>query len=136
MIDIHTHLIYGVDDGSPDLETSIEMAETAISEGVTHIVCTPHASETYPHKPELNEIRLAELPAFHEVRRWGHRRAISFRHAGLHPPRQQVDLFVSEALGAGEIPIARLGRPRRHVAPSSDDCDLLRMFPRVFVAQQ
>lgn len=42
MIDLHCHILPGVDDGSPDLETSIGLAKVAVSQGITHMLLTPH----------------------------------------------------------------------------------------------
>jgi protein-tyrosine phosphatase len=61
MIDIHHHLLFGLDDGSPDLDTSVAMAEAAANDGITHIVCTPHANDRFHFDPQINVERLAAL---------------------------------------------------------------------------
>lgn len=42
MIDLHCHLLPGIDDGAPDLATSLAMARIAVSDGITVTACTPH----------------------------------------------------------------------------------------------
>jgi protein-tyrosine phosphatase len=44
MIDIHTHILPGMDDGAADLATTTAMLDMALADGITDIVATPHAS--------------------------------------------------------------------------------------------
>jgi protein-tyrosine phosphatase len=47
MIDLHCHILAGLDDGPQSIEESLRMAESAIADGITHVVATPHANSTY-----------------------------------------------------------------------------------------
>ncbi len=42
MIDFHTHVLPGIDDGSASLEESIELLKMEALQGITHVVATPH----------------------------------------------------------------------------------------------
>ncbi|WP_087974153.1 tyrosine-protein phosphatase [Oceanobacillus rekensis] len=42
MIDIHSHILPGIDDGAKTEEDSIEMAKAAVAQGITAIIATPH----------------------------------------------------------------------------------------------
>lgn len=54
MIDLHCHILPGVDDGAPDLDTSVAMAQMALADGIETIVATPHVSgRGYPRPDEI-----------------------------------------------------------------------------------
>ncbi len=47
MVDLHCHILPGLDDGPDTMEESITMAESAIADGITHVVATPHSNNEY-----------------------------------------------------------------------------------------
>ena len=63
MIDIHSHILYGLDDGAKDRETSLAMLALAAEHGTTDIVATPHSDAHYTYQPALVDERIAELNA-------------------------------------------------------------------------
>lgn len=55
MIDIHSHILYCLDDGSKSISESISMAKEAFEAGITDIICTPHNNESY-YSPSMEQI--------------------------------------------------------------------------------
>jgi len=47
MVDLHCHILPGIDDGAQTIEDSLAMARDAIQDGITCVVATPHASTEY-----------------------------------------------------------------------------------------
>ena len=52
MIDIHSHILPGLDDGSKSWDMTLQMCRLATEDGITHIVTTPHANDTYAYRRE------------------------------------------------------------------------------------
>jgi protein-tyrosine phosphatase len=75
VIDLHTHLLPGVDDGAETLDTSVAVLRKFAEQGVTAVACTPHlragelADAPYDELDELlEELRAAAPPAPRLVR--------------------------------------------------------------------
>jgi protein-tyrosine phosphatase len=63
MVDIHCHILPGIDDGPETLEESLAMAEAAIADGITQVIATPHSSdEFFFHFERIREL-CADLQA-------------------------------------------------------------------------
>lgn len=61
-IDIHSHLLPGIDDGAKDLNNSIELIQKMSSYGIKNFITTPHIlGDVYPNTPEIIENKLEEV---------------------------------------------------------------------------
>jgi protein-tyrosine phosphatase len=58
MVDLHCHILPGLDDGPATMEESEAMAESAIADGITHVVATPHSSSAHSfHFARVRQLR-------------------------------------------------------------------------------
>lgn len=61
MIDLHCHILPGIDDGAASLEASLEMLRMAAESGTSDIAATPHANLRHRFEPLAVEAAVAEL---------------------------------------------------------------------------
>ena len=62
MIDLHCHMLPGIDDGAPDEATALAMARIAVQDGITFTACTPHIYPgLYENNTRLIRQRVGEL---------------------------------------------------------------------------
>lgn len=64
MIDLHCHLLPGIDDGPPDAAAAVEQARAHVAAGIETVVCTPHVSHGHRN---TSESILAATNAFRET---------------------------------------------------------------------
>jgi len=61
VIDLHSHLLPGIDDGVRTIAESLDLLRAAHEDGIARIAATPHVREDYPTTPAEMELRLAEV---------------------------------------------------------------------------
>ena len=64
MIDLHSHLLPGIDDGAPDIERALDLARAAADQGTRVLAATPHLRADFPDvRPEELAARCDEVRA-------------------------------------------------------------------------
>lgn len=64
-LDIHSHILPGIDDGAKDIETAIALLEMLKSQGVTDVIATPHF---YPKEDSADEYISAVQNAYNNLK--------------------------------------------------------------------
>jgi protein-tyrosine phosphatase len=89
MIDVHSHILPGIDDGARDLEEALEMARLAVADGIRVMVATPH----------LFKHRIVDLDAINEKR-------VILEHLDKFRDRLAVEGITLEILPGCEVPLS------------------------------
>jgi protein-tyrosine phosphatase len=63
VIDLHSHILPHVDDGVETLDAALELARSAVSDGVTAMAATPHVREDFPTSPARMETLVEQVRA-------------------------------------------------------------------------
>jgi protein-tyrosine phosphatase len=87
VIDLHSHLLPGLDDGARDVEEAVAIARSMAEDGVQRVAGTPHVRDDFPTAPAEMEKALAEV-------------RVAVAAAGIP----------IEVLGGGEIALSELSR--------------------------
>jgi protein-tyrosine phosphatase len=129
VIDLHTHILPGLDHGARDWEEAVAMGRIAAADGVTVIAATPHVNEVYPNaqgpvREAVAELRLRLAAAgvdlavvvggdYHIRPDLGRENVVTLGDNGRYfllelpshvlPPR--VDAFVGGLVARGLVPI-------------------------------
>ena len=61
MIDLHSHILPGLDDGARDLDEALAIARAAVADGIGSIAATPHVREDYPTSADEMERGVVEF---------------------------------------------------------------------------
>jgi len=61
MIDLHTHILPGLDHGPGDWDEALEMCRIAVADGITTLAATPHVSEVFPNSSQRIEAAIGDL---------------------------------------------------------------------------
>jgi protein-tyrosine phosphatase len=89
MIDVHSHILPGIDDGARDLEEALEMARLAVADGIRVIVATPHL---FKHKS-------VDLAAINEKR-------VIQEHLDIFRDRLAAEGIALEILPGCDVPLS------------------------------
>ncbi len=99
MIDLHSHVLPGVDDGPATMAGSLELLRAAEAAGISRMAATPHVRDDYPTAPETMHRLVGEVNA-------------AAREAGIAVevlPGAELDLVAAQELGDEELRSFGLG---------------------------
>ena len=101
VIDLHSHVLPGVDDGPRTLDESLDILRAAVEDGITRIAATPHVHPRYPTAPETMEAGVAAVAGAEGPRRQREGRA----------DHCQYQKLVLAADGVLSVEVSAAGRP-------------------------